>query len=62
MNLLGSSQDRIAREIERWKQINADESVGIVPAPALCAARFRAVATYISGRPVLAWGKPRMTG
>ena len=60
--LLSLSEDRIARESERWKQINADEERWHRAWRRRCVLLgLRCGATYIAGG-VLAWGSLGMTG
>src|SRR5205814_2916904 len=60
--LLSLSEDRIAREIERWQQINADEERWRRAWRRRCLLLgLRCGATYIAGG-VLAWGSLGMTG
>jgi hypothetical protein len=60
--LLVLSEDRIAREIERWQQINADEERWYRAWRHRCLRLgLRCGATYVAGG-VLAWGSLAMTG
>ncbi len=62
VNLLVLSEDRIAREVERWQQINADEERWRRAWRWRCLLLgLRCGATYIAGG-VLAWGSLGMTG